>query len=86
MSSSEPFQPQSDTGPDNPAVDPDTGIPRGAADGEGEAADPADLGPVGDRDDDDPPFRAPEPAEEDSAASLREEEAAFGRASDTDRE
>lgn len=64
--------------PDNPAVDPDTGIPLGAADGEGEAADRADLGPTGDPDDDEPFFQAPEPPAEDSAMSVREQDDALG--------
>lgn len=72
---------------DNAAVDPDTGLPLGVADGEGEAADPADLGPAPDPDDpgipdDDAFFHAPEPAGEDSAMSITDDDAATGEAGD----
>jgi len=72
MSTNEPLEPQFDAIADNSAVDPDTGIPLDAADGEGEAADPADLGPDVDRAEDDPFFQAPEPAGEEDAMSVRE--------------
>jgi len=44
----------------------------GAADGEGEAADPADLGPDVDRGDDDTFFQAPKPAVEEDAMTVTE--------------
>jgi len=72
MSTNEPLEPECDTIAGNAAVDPDIGIPLGAADGEGEAADPADLGPDVDRGDDDTFFQAPEPAVEEDAMTVTE--------------